>query len=124
MKFLKIDAVLAIHEMMVREHGGSPGVRDVELLESALSRPENIYSYNPKAGVFELAAAYCYGIVKNHPFIDGNKRTGATTMGVFLMKNGRELMASEEDLVIAITNVADGSLSEAELTQWIKDNSK
>ena len=98
-------------------------MRDEGLLESALARPQNKEVYGA-ASVYKLAAAYCYGIVRNHPFLDGNKRTGATVMGLFLMKNRKELVASEKDLVLQILGVADGSVSEEELADWIKNHSK
>ncbi len=123
MKFIRPDVVLAIHEMLLIEHGGPSGIRDEGLLESALARPQNKEVYGI-ASVYELAAAYCYGIVRNHPFVDGNKRTGATVMGLFLMKNGKELVASEKDLVLQILGVADGSISEEDLADWIKNHSK
>ncbi len=124
MRFIRPDVVLAIHEMLLIEHGGPSGIRDERLLESALTRPQNKKHYGPGTSVYELAAAYCYGIVKNHPFVDGNKRTGATVMGVFLMKNGKALVTSEKDLVLQILGVADGSISEEELAVWIKKHSK
>lgn len=124
MKFIRPDVVLAIHEMLLIEHGGPSGIRDEGLLESALTRPQNKKYYGSRASVYEIAAAYCYGIVQNHPFIDGNKRTGATVMGLFLLKNGKELVASEKDLVLQILGVADGKISGKELSSWIKKHSK
>ncbi len=124
MKFVHPDVVLALHEMLLTEHGGPSGIRDEGLLESALTRPQNKEHYGPDTSICELAAAYCYGIVRNHPFVDGNKRTGATVMGVFLMKNGKELVASEKDLVLQILGVADGSISEEKLAAWIRKHTK
>jgi len=87
MKWLRIDAVLAMHKRQIAEHGGSDGVRDIGLLESALARPQNIAVYEPDADIARLAAAYAFGIAKNHPFVDGNKRTSLVACRTFLILN-------------------------------------
>ncbi|MBI4665773.1 MAG: type II toxin-antitoxin system death-on-curing family toxin [Nitrospinae bacterium] len=114
-------AVLAIHTQMIAEYGGSEGVREDGLLESALARPLNLHGYdNPP--VFDLAAAYAFGIVRNHPFIDGNKRTGLVVAGVFLFLNGWDLAASEADAVTMFFRLAEGKITEKELAAWFKGN--
>jgi len=120
--WLEAYAVLAMHEEQIREHGGSYGVRDEGLMESALARPRQLFHYGDSVDLFALAAAYGYGVAKNHPFVDGNKRTAFQCMYVFLDINGIELTATEEDTVVTILHLADGSLSEAELAAWLKAN--
>jgi death-on-curing protein len=111
--------VLAIHEAQLTEHGGADGVRDIGALESALARPQNRAAYGaPDAA--ELAAAYAHGIAKNHPFVDGNKRTAFVTLEFFLALNGQTLTADDVDCVMVMLGVADGSVSEAKLAEWIR----
>ena len=119
-RWMLIDRVLAIHSRQIAEHGGGDGVRDVGLLESALARPENVAAYEPDADIASLAAAYAFGIVKNHPFIDGNKRTGYVVMETFLIKNGYTLQASPVDKYTTFLQLAEGSLSEEELANWLR----
>jgi death-on-curing protein len=119
-RWLKIDRVLAIHSRQIAEHGGSDGVRDLGLLESALARPENIHAYEPDSDIARLAAAYAFGIVQNHPFIDGNKRTGYVVMETFLLRNAFELIATPADKYVTFISLAEGSLSEAELAAWLR----
>ncbi len=121
-RWLKIDRVTAIHQRQIAEHGGADGVRDVGLLESALARPLNIQAYESAADIAGLAAAYAFGIVKNHPFLDGNKRTGYVVMETFLVLNGQKLTVSKEDKYYTFIALADGSLSEGELADWIRRN--
>jgi death-on-curing protein len=120
-RWLLIDRVLAIHKRQIAEHGGSAGVRDVGLLESALARPQNIHAYESTEDVARLAAAYAFGIVKNHPFVDGNKRTGYVVMETFLIKNGCRLTATPADKYTTFLSLADGSLTEEDLTTWLRD---
>ncbi|MFP5345038.1 MAG: type II toxin-antitoxin system death-on-curing family toxin [Gammaproteobacteria bacterium] len=115
--------VLALHKECIATFGGSDGVRDEGLLESALARPENLLSYGAPT-MFELAAAYGYGIAKNHPFIDGNKRTAFLATAVFLMDNGFQPLVSEADVVNTITALAAGQLTETEFAQWLKQSFK
>jgi death-on-curing protein len=121
MRWLKIDRVLAIHRRQVAEHGGDDGVRDLGLLESALARPLNINAYEPDADISQLAAAYAFGIVKNHPFIDGNKRTGYVVMETFLIRNNHEFNATPEDKYLTFLKLAEGRLSEDELADWLRE---
>ncbi len=122
MRWLRSDRVLAIHRRQIAEHGGSDGVRDMGLLESALARPLNLHAYEPDSDIAALAAAYGFGIVKNHPFIDGNKRTGYVAMEWFLVRNGHTLIATPEEKYLTILTLASGDLSEEELAQWLRDH--
>ena len=120
MKWLTFDMVEGFHGESLARFGGSDGLRDRGLLESALARPKNILAYESGADVFRLAAAYCYGLVKNHPFIDGNKRTGALAAVVFLALNGIEVAFDEAEIALMIIGVASGEISEAELAAWLR----
>jgi len=115
------DLALAYHNLQIAEHGGAVGVRDVGLLESALARPQNLHAYEPDADLASLAAPYAFGIVKNHPFFDGNKRTGYVVMESFIYLNGGELKAERSDKYLTFIALADGSLSEDELAEWIRE---
>ena len=119
--WLSMDAVQAIHEELIAEYGGSPGVRDEGLLDSALARPRQILAYGDP-NLFALAAAYAFGIVRNHPFVDGNKRTGLMAAYVFLRLNGYRLNASEAEAVVAFQDLAAGEVDEATLAKWIEVN--
>ncbi len=122
-KWLTAQLVQAIHTQAVAEFGGSHGVRDIGLLESALDRPRNLYAYGDDPTLFDLAAAYCTGIVKNHPFIDGNKRTGDLTARAFLFRNGYLFEPDEGDEVNIIVALAAGEIEEDVLAQWMSENS-
>jgi death-on-curing protein len=115
------SATLAFHEEQIAEHGGAIGIRDIGLVESALARPENLAAYGDP-DVAALAAAYAFGIAKNHPFVDGNKRTAAVLMETFLALNGFELVADDAALVMTMLALAAGERNEAELAQWLRDN--
>ncbi len=115
--------LLAVHDQQLAEHGGASGVRDVGLFQSAVARPMQIAAYGDP-DTFELAAAYCYGIAKNHPFIDGNKRTAFVAMEMFLMLNGFELSANDIECIVTMLSVAAGDTSDGELAAWIRANSK
>lgn len=112
----------AIHSDQLREHGGLPGIRDENVLESALARPRQKWHYEDKADIPMLAAAYAFGLVKSHPYRDGNKRIGFLAMVTFLGLNGYELKATDADVVAEVLALADGSLSEASLADWIRQN--
>ncbi len=120
MNWLTKDMVDVFHRESLTRFGGSDGLRDEGLLLSALARPENIIAYEPNADLFRLAAAYCAGVVKNHPFIDGNKRTGVLCAVVFLGINGIELQFDEVMIVNQIYGLAAGEVSELELEQWLR----
>jgi death on curing protein len=115
------EAVLAVHEQMLAEFGGDSGVRDAGLLESALARAENKFAYEAPT-LFEMAAAYAYGIVKNHPFVDGNKRTGFMAAVMFLERNGCGFRAGEADAVVRTLGLAAGELTEADYAAWLAEN--
>ena len=119
--WLDSRAILAIHDEQLAEHGGGSGLRDQGLLESALARPINMAAYeDPDAAA--LAASYAMGLAKNHPFVDGNKRTAFVALELFLALNGRELMAGDVDCVVTMLAVAAGDIDEAELAEWIRQN--
>lgn len=122
-RWVSRQVVLALHKESIAAFGGSDGIRDEGLLESALARPENLFSYGSPT-LYKLAAAYGYGLAKNHPFIDGNKRTAFLTSAVFLMDNGLQPMVSEADVVNTVTALAASRLSEAEFAQWLKQSFK
>lgn len=112
---------MAAHAEQLAEHGGGEGVRDAGLLESAMARPQNLAAYGePDAA--ELAAAYAYGVARNHPFVDGNKRTAAVVSETFLVLNGYMLTATDAELVVAFLALAAGSLSEEETAAWFRDH--
>lgn len=117
------NVVLAINEELLFEFGGAPGLRDETLLDSALARPQHLFLYETP-DLFELTAAYINGIVQNHPFVDGNKRTGLVVGGVFLERNGKSLLASEEEAAAVIFALAEKKIKENELGNWLRKNSK
>ena len=121
-RWIKIDRVLAMHSRQIAEHGGGDGVRDIGLLESALARPQNIAVYEPEADISRLAASYAFGIINNHPFIDGNKRTGYIVMELYLLKNGFQLIATPADKYITILKLAEGNLTEDDLAAWLREH--
>jgi death-on-curing protein len=114
------NAVYAIHDEQIAEHGGLAGVRDKELLLSALARPQQLEAYgNPD--IADLAAAYALGIARNHPFLDGNKRTAIVVAGgVFLPLNGYEIVADNREIVSVMLAVAEGLLDDAQLATWFR----
>ena len=112
---------LALHERLVADFGGLAGVRDRGLLESAMARPRQLAAYG-SADIVELAAAYAAGIVRNHPFIDGNKRVGFMLAYIFLARNGYRFTASEAAATRAVLDLASGALSEQAFTHWLADN--
>lgn len=112
---------LAIHERQLAEHGGGEGVRDESLLESALARPRQLHSYeSPTPDMADLAASLAFGLARNHPFVDGNKRTAHVCYRVFLAINGVELVASEEEKYVQMLALAEGSLSESAFAAWLR----
>jgi death on curing protein len=114
--------VLAIHDRQVAEHGGSTGLRDDGLLESALARPQQLYAYgDPPPDLADLAASLAYGLARNHPFVDGNKRTAHVAYRTFLELNGAELSASDEEKYVAILALAEGRLTERAFAAWLRE---
>ena len=120
--WLEAEDAIAFHAEQIAQFGGQPGLRDRGLLESALGRPRHRAAYE-KPTVIELAAAYAYGIARNHPFLDGNKRTALVCTFAFLELNGWEVRAPEEDAVIAFLALADGSMSEKDMSGWLAKHS-
>ena len=120
-KWLLEETVYAIHKRQIAEHGGSDGVRDEGLLLSALARPQNLLAYGEETpDISALAASLAYGIAKNHPFIDGNKRTALVVARTFLLLNGFSLEATQEEKYLTFLKLAEGNLSEEELAEWIR----
>lgn len=119
--WLNADLILVIHHEQLAEHGGASGIKDAGLLDSALTRPHNLPAYGePDAAA--LAAAYAFGIARNHPFVDGNKRTAAVAAELFLDLNGYEMTATDADVVVTILALAAGELPEDELAQWYRSH--
>ena len=121
-EWLDRSIVEALHADQILEHGGAMGLRDEGLLEPALARPRQKWRYEPATDLATLAAAYAFGLAKNHPLIDGNKRTALVAAYTFLAINGLELEAPEPEAVAAIIGTADGSLSEEDLAPWIRSH--
>jgi len=121
--WIRLDVVLRMHEELLMLHGGPEGVRDLGLLESALARPKNLFAYSEQeVSIARLAAAYALGVVANHPFADGNKRTAFTVSLTFLKLNGFEVTATKEDRVLTFWSLAAGEISEEQLTLWFERN--
>lgn len=119
--WLRADVVEAIHRRQLAEHGGAEGVRDAGALASALDRPRNRLTYaNPPPDLAELAAAYGFGIARNHPFADGNKRTALIVMRLFLKLNGAELAATAGEKYDLVMSLAAGELAETALAEWVR----
>jgi death on curing protein len=121
--WLNRDDCLGIHEMMLSQHGGLAGVRDEGMLLSALAKPQNRFAYGSES-LPEMAASYATGIVLNHPFLDGNKRTGFMMAATFLEINGWQVTATEESVVQQTVALASGTLSESGYAVWLKANCK
>jgi death-on-curing protein len=115
---------LALHDRLLALDGGGSGVRDDGLLKSALARPQQIHAYGDKPDIIEMAAAYTFGIVRNHPFIDGNKRTGFMVGVLFLEINGYRFTASEEAATRAILDLAASKIDEPAFLNWLRNNVK
>ena len=121
--WLRLEAILAAHDEQLAEHGGGVGIRDRGLLESALARLLNLHAYG-EPSLAKLAAAYAFGIAKNHPFVDGNKRTALVAAELFLAVNGYDLIADDVEVVKVFLALAAGEVSEEELAAWIDRNSR
>jgi death on curing protein len=119
--WLTRQIVIAIHDEQLAIHGGASGLRDAGMLESALDRPKNKWSYE-NAEIAELAAAYAFGIARNHPFDDGNKRTSLLALYTFLGVNGVDFDVPEAEAATMILSLAAGEVSDESLTRWIRDN--
>jgi death on curing protein len=121
-EWVRFESVLIFHDLQIAEHGGASGVRDEGGLRSALARPEN-FAADGDPDLFDLAASYAEGIVQNHPFVDGNKRTAFVVATSFLDLNGQELAAPEAEAALVFLRLAAGELSESELSVWLRQNS-
>ncbi len=115
-------AVLAIHDRQIAEHGGSGGLRDSNVLESALARPQQLAAYGENVDIAALAAAYAYGIAKNHAFVDGNKRTSLVVTHTFLLLNGYTITAPPAERVEMWTRLGAGMISEKDFAAWVRSN--
>jgi death-on-curing protein len=111
-------AVPAMHSTQLTEHGGSDGIRDETVLDSAIAKPLNVFAYADQPDIFRLAASYAFGIARNHAFVDGNKRTALVVSLTFLDRNGWDIVAPKGDVYFTFLHLADGSLSEDDLTAW------
>ena len=114
--------VLVAHSRQLAEHGGSDGLRDETLLDSALSKPRNVFAYGSSVTLPRLAASYAFGLARNHAFIDGNKRTALVVSEGFLRLNGLKIVSTPEEKYFTFLHLADGSLSEDELTTWLTNH--
>ncbi len=120
MIWLTKTMVEAFHRESLVQFGGGDGLRDSGLLESALARPENVYAYETEADVFRLAASYCHGIVKNHPFVDGNKRTGTLAAVAFLALNDVDLECEEPEIAAVVIGLASSEVTEDQFADWLR----
>lgn len=123
-RWINKQALLLLHAASLAAFGGSVGIRDDALLDSALARARNRFLYEPTADIAELAACYGFGLAKNHPFVDGNKRAALHAIGVFLLINNYELTASQPEVIQVILGLAAGEITEAQLAAWIRLNSQ
>jgi death-on-curing protein len=121
-KWIPLELVLLIHDLQLTEHGGRQGIRDLNALKSAIARLQNLLSYGKKPTLFDLAASVAAGIAKNHPFIDGNKRTALVVAMSFLELNGFDSTATEEAIAIAFEQLAAGTLNDSQLARWFKQH--
>ena len=117
-------AVELLHSESIAEHGGADGLRDEGLFESALARPQNLFAYEKVTDPARLAAAYAFGLAKNHPFLDGNKRVAFIAAGLFLRMNAHRLTADRAEATLVTVSVASGAFSEIELADWLRKNMK
>jgi death-on-curing protein len=123
-KWIDRRALVLLHAETLAEHGGMSGLRDEGALDAALARPQHVHAYEPDSDLARLAAAYGFGIVRDHPFDDGNKRAGFLGIGLFLALNGRELNADPVEAIAVILRLAEGKLTENELAVWLRKNSR
>ncbi len=120
-EWIRLEAVHAMHNRQIAEHGGSAGTRDEGLLQSALARPENLFAYGgDEVDLAALAASYAFGIAKNHPFLDGNKRTALVVSVTFLNLNGYDFDGEPTETYSMFLGLADGTVSEDELAEWLR----
>jgi len=122
-RWIELSVVLAVHEQQISEHGGLLGIRDLGMIESALGRPQNLLLYNDP-DLFDLAAAYGFGLARNHGFIDGNKRTAYVVTRLFLILNGQDIRASAVEKVTTFEKVGKGEIDQSALASWLRSHSK
>ena len=123
--WIENEEARVIHQLQLADHGGASGIHDQGLFESAMDRPRNLFAYSdPTATLYQLAASYAYGLAKNHAFVDGNKRTAFVVCLSFLKQNGIILTASQEMRYLTFYALAAGDLTEAELAEWLQQNSR
>lgn len=122
--WLSSELIEAVHERQMIEHGGGSGVRDPGMLESAMARPQQRHVYGEDVDMISLAAAYAFGLSRNHPFVDGNKRTAAVACELFLELNGYQLIADDSDLYPVFMALAAGELDEAAFTEWLRGHAR
>lgn len=122
-RWISLNEILSIHEKLLALHGGAVGVRDLGLLESALASPANFLKYEDGSDLFDLASAYAYSIVNNHPFIDGNKRTGFIAAALFIEINGYIFKADEAAVVTMTVGLSDKSIGRKEYALWLREAS-
>jgi len=118
-RWLRLEVVLAVHEQQIAEHGGAPGLRDRGMLESALARPQQKAAYG-EPDLADLAAAYAFGIARNHPFVDGNKRVAFVALELFVRINDFELVADDRACLAVMLDLAAGELEEEALAAWVR----
>lgn len=121
-RWIEPRALLLLHSASLAEHGGLEGMHDEGLLESALDRPRNKFSYESESDIFDLAAAYGFGLAKNHPFHDGNKRIAFLAVGLFLAINGYRLLADQMDAIQTMLSLAAGQLTEDSFAEWVREH--
>jgi death-on-curing protein len=121
--WLNVGFILEVHSDQIAEHGGIDGIRDDGLLESAMFRPLNAFEYGEES-ILSLAALYAAGIIKNHPFLDGNKRTGFVASEVFLDINGFNMTATDEEALAAVLSLASGEWDDKDYANWLRDNTE
>jgi death-on-curing protein len=121
--WLDAPVLLAVHDEQLAEHGGGAGIRDAGLFDSALARPQHLAAYGQQHDIADLAAAYGFGIARNHPFVDGNKRTAFVAVELFLALNGHRLGAGDAESVLTMLAVAAGEIEEVAFAEWIRRNS-
>jgi len=119
-EWVEEQVALAYHHEQIAEHGGGQGVRDMGLFQSAMARPQNFFHYNQITSLTRLAAAYAYGIAKNHAFVDGNKRTAYVVARSFLILNGFDINVSKEEKYLIFLSLAEGNLTEDQLADWFE----
>jgi death-on-curing protein len=120
--WLLVEAVIAVHQASISEFGGLPDIRDEGLLSSALARPANRFAYDAQAGLFDLAAEYAFGLARNHPFLDGNKRIAFASIAMFLGDNGYTFAPDRLEALKVILGLASGEVEEPDLARWIEAN--